>query len=94
MKQNWVSFFHCISSNFASGKDSEMPNSGAYNPIKVIEINFAIMYFMSPGHTLVLELKLANYKQYIKILNQKPTNQLTTKHSKETFHLPKFLIKY
>jgi hypothetical protein len=52
MKQNWVSFFHYISSNFASCKDTEMPNSGASNPIKVKEINFGITYFMSPGQIM------------------------------------------
>ena len=71
-----------------------MPNSGASNPIKVKEINFGITYFMSPGQIMTWELKLTYYKQYIKILNQKPTNQPRTKQSKKPCHLPEFLLKY
>lgn len=58
-----MSILYYNSTNFATDKETEKPNAGTQDPIKEIQINFGIMYFISLGDKFMLWLQLTSYKQ-------------------------------
>lgn len=49
-----MSILYYNSTNFATDKETEKPNPGTQDPIKEIQINFGIIYFMSLGDKFML----------------------------------------
>lgn len=49
-----MSILYYNSINFATDKETEKPNPGTQDPIKEIQINFGIIYFMSLGDKFML----------------------------------------